>query len=162
MQEIAGQYIAWMTLDSVTAAAMKAEGQKRVLGAHIKCTFISAYFTKQCVERGVSGMSSKIGANAFLKGKPAFMADVIGAAIESGRNLAFKPFTPWAKDLPVLIGEGTGMFQPYGVTSDPIAQERADVYGLPSLGFAKKTIVHKPLAHSGFFVGSMVGFTNYW
>jgi hypothetical protein len=84
-----------------------------------------------------------------MDGKPAFVANVIGNAIESGRNLTFKPFTPWASELPVLIGEGTGMFQTYGVTSDPIAEERANVYKMPSLGFAKKTIVHKPMAASG-------------
>jgi hypothetical protein len=163
VQEIANQYIAFMTLDSVTAAAMKAEGQKRVLGAHIKCTFISAAYAKECIDRGVSNMStSKIGLEAFLHGKPKFAADVIGASIETGKNMAFKPFASWAKDLPTVIGEGTGMFQPYGVNVDPIAEERADVYRMPSLGFAKKTIVHKPMAHSGFFVGSMVGFTNYW
>jgi hypothetical protein len=51
VQEIANQYIAWMTLDSVTAAAIRAEGQKRTLGAHIKCVFQPAIHVKACVDR---------------------------------------------------------------------------------------------------------------
>jgi hypothetical protein len=158
VQEIAAQYVAWMTLDSVTAAAVRAESQQRKLGAHLKCTFLPATYVQQCIGQGMTNMHTE----TMTKGKPAFMAEVIGNAIEGAKSVVFAPFAPWCKELPVLVGEGTGMFQTYGVDEDVIAEERADVYSMPSLGFAKKTIVHKPLARSSFFVGSMVGFTNYW
>lgn len=97
-----------------------------------------------------------------LKAQPVGAA-IIGSSIQSGRTLPFKPFASYAKDLPVLIGEGTGMFQTLGVNVDVIQNERAAVYrGVPSLQFCKKTIVHQPGAESSFFVGSMVGFTSYW
>jgi hypothetical protein len=49
---IADQYIYFNSLDSVTAAAVKAEGQvKRKLGAHMKGQFMPAVYVKvSCVK----------------------------------------------------------------------------------------------------------------
>lgn len=82
------------------------------------------------------------------------------------RHAAVVPFyreEPDAHQLPILVGEGTGMFECYGLNVDPISGERSYVYShLPSLAVAKKPIVHPPHADSSFYVGSMVGLTPYW
>ncbi len=135
--EIAQQYIPWITLDSVTAAAIKIDEErgKRHLGAHMAVKFLPAIYVKECVERAT--------------GQPC--------------TLPFYPFSRDAVDLPILVGEGTGMFECWGIVVDPISGERVCVYrNMPSLAFAKKPIVHPPGVASTFYVGSMIGLTNYW
>jgi hypothetical protein len=79
-----------------------------------------------------------------------------------GSTLPFRPFPEEAHELPVLVGEGTGMYQVYG-QHDTIHNERTFVYQkMDSLRFAKKPIVHEPGAPSSFFVGQLKGFTDYW
>ena len=135
--EIALQYVPLITLDSVTAAAIKIDEErgKRKLGAHMAVKFLPAIYVKECVERATGQRCV----------------------------LPFYPFSADAQDLPVLVGEGTGMFECWGIETDPISGERVCVYrNMPSLGFAKKPIVHPPGVASTFYVGSMIALTNYW
>ena len=135
--QIALQYVPWITLDSVTAAAIKIDEErgKRKLGAHMAVKFLPGLYVKQCVERATG--------QACL--------------------LPFYPFSQDAANLPVLVGEGTGMFEPWGIEKDDVAGERLCVYRtMTSLSFAKKPIVHAPGVPSSFYVGSMIGLTNYW
>lgn len=147
MVRIARQYIPFVTLDSVMAMAIKAredEGRdktgKRQLGAHMAVKFINSPIVRECMERTDKQMGTSY-----------------------ARDVPFLPEEPDARDLPLLVGEGTGMFECYGLIIDPISGERSYVYShLPSLSFAKKPIVHPPHAASSFYVGSMVGLTPYW
>lgn len=170
IQEIANQYIGVMSLDTVTAAAVKddrddskAASHKRQLGAHIKANFLPAKWVKSRIEKGTKDMAGMVIGAGINGSVQELVSQVIGSSIDGSKTLLWKPFTAYADDLPVLIGEGTGMFQTLGVECDPIQGERVEVYtGLPSLAAFKKSIVHKPGAESSFFVGSMVGFTSYW
>lgn len=135
LQRICCQYIPFMSLDAVTAAAVGDHLGKKI-GAHMNVNFLSAHYVKECLDRAAPmGQKTKL---PFIKGET------------------------WSKHLPVLIGEGTGMFEPYGV-KDTVSKERSYVYGqCGSLKAFKKPIVHPPGAPSGFFVGSLLGFTDYW
>lgn len=134
LQRIGHQYVDFVSLDAVTSAAVHYGQTERKIGAHMNCNFLPAIYVKQCVER----------------------------AIGKTTDLPFRPFSEDAAQLPVLIGEGTGMFECYGI-SDTISAERNAVYrSMQSLKFAKKPIVHAPGAPSSFFVGSLEGFTPYF
>jgi len=161
LQDIAHQYVAIMTLDTVTAAAARAEDQEKKMGAHIKCNMFPKYYFNQCIQKGRKDMMGAIKTGRL--NHPAQAAAVIGNSIETSDRVLFTGLKPYGKDLPFLVLEGTGMFLPYGLENDPIQNERNVVYkGMPSLGFCKKPIVHPPGAPSTFFEGSMVGFSAEW
>lgn len=183
LQKICRQYVPILTLDSVTAAAVRAEGQPVKLGAHIKCVLISGHDFKKQLEKGIADMAPhhsaapggggkavSVGGGeavaALINGQMSeqeFASLVIGEGIAGAQNLPFEPFEPWAKDLPVLVGEGTGMFQTPNIIDDPVAAERSVVYrGMPSLGPFKKEIICPPGTNPAFYVGSMVWFTSYF
>ena len=146
LYRIAMQYVAFVTLDSVTAMAVKApedrgrdETGKRKLGAHMAVKFFPAPYVSDGMRR---------------------------TAEEEGRgqdNTPFVPFSADAEQLPIMVGEGTGMFECWGIESDPISGERNCVYlEMSSFAFAKKPIVHPPRSEFSFYVGSQIGLTNYW
>ncbi len=135
LQRIAHQYVDFVSLDAVTSAAVEYGQVKKKIGAHMNCNFLPAPFVKECLER---------------------------ASPDGKCTLPFRRFSKDAHELPVLVGEGTGMYECYGIR-DPIPGERNAIYrGMSSLKFAKKPIVHEPGEPSSFFVGSLEGFTPYW
>lgn len=215
LQEIATQYMAVMTLDSVMGAAV-GDG-KRKLGAHLKCNFFPAVFVKRQMEKAAADLSAvaqaaaaqiakrantagKIGRKAKVEdkavigmhmgqrigdsmaGRPGEFSvgkavaehigdtyleneriEVIGEAISGQSALPWKPVAPWADQLKVIIGEGTGMYETRDRTEDPLHEARVTVdKDMPSLRGMKKPLLHAPGARSPFFVGSMVGFTSYF
>jgi len=163
LQEVASQYIAIMTLDSVTAAAVRAEDQKQKMGAHIKCNLFPKHYFNQCVEKGRHDTQRAIRTNRTAYAQKMVSAMIGNSVDKVADKVCFANLKPWAKDCPFIVCEGTGMFLTYGVDHDDIHNERAMVYkGMPSLAFCKKPIVHPPGAKSNFFKGSMVGFSNEW
>ena len=83
-------------------------------------------------------------------------------------------------DLPFMIGEGTGMYEPLGY-DNPMAEAMRYVYQCPSLAPFKKPITHKRFGVTkqsvqrvnnaigdeqstigSFFVGSLIGMTDYF
>lgn len=144
---IARQYVPFVTLDSVMAMAIKAkedEGRdvtgKRKLGAHMAVKFINSCTVRESMQRTDAQMGTS-----------------------HARNIPFYPEEPDTHLLPLMVGEGTGMFECWGLIVDPISGERSYVYShLPSLSIAKKPIVHPPHVASSFYVGSMIGLTPYW
>ena len=106
---------------------------------------------------------SKVANDAGFKRKAGIIAATIGASVDTAKSLPFKPFSHDAKELPVLIAEGTGMFEPYGIERDPIEGPRNFVNKrMPSTSAGRKLIVRKPGKGNAFFVGSMLVFTSYW
>ena len=106
---------------------------------------------------------SKVANNAEFKRKAGIVAETIGASVDTAKSLPFKPFSHDAKELPVLIAEGTGMFEPYGMERDPIEGPRNFINKrMPSTSAGRKLIVRKPGKGNAFFVGSMLVFTSYW
>ena len=220
LREIATQYMAVMTLDSVMGAAV-GDG-KRKLGAHIKCNFLPAIWVKRQMEKAAADLSAvsqaaaaqiarratasggridrklkaqlngnravlgmhmgqPIGSHAAANhpgdfapgpapapvGEALYMEseriEVIGEAIAGQSALPWKPMTPWADQLKVIIAEGTGMYETRDRAKDVLHAARVAVdKSMPSLRGMKKPLVHAPGAESPFFVGSMVGFTSYW
>jgi len=74
---------------------------------------------------------------------------------------------PWPKDaekeedLPFLVGEGTGLYEPLGY-SNPLLPIMSYVYRAPSLEQFKKPILHPKGEPGSFFVGSLVGLTDFF
>lgn len=75
---------------------------------------------------------------------------------------------PWQEDIdttktyPFLVAEGTGIYDATGY-HDPAAQAKAYVYGnCRSLGPVKKPLGHERGETGAFFVGSLLGTTNYF
>ena len=158
LQEIATQYMAAMTLDSVTAAAVGDKSGK--MGAHIKCNLLPKLFVSQCVEKCNRDMDQAI-KSGRIRHDPHTVA-IIKECMQTAKRVPIgKGLKDWGRELPVLILEGTGMFQTLGVDHDTLEHERVAVYkGMPSLEFCKKPIVHPVGAASTFFCGSMLGFSS--
>ena len=73
---------------------------------------------------------------------------------------------PWPKDndnldLPFLVGEGTGLYEPLGY-KNPLLPIMAYVYRARSLEQFKKPILHPKGEPGSFFVGSLVGLTDFF
>lgn len=136
LQEIGLQYVPVMSLDAVHAAAVGDDMSNKV-GAHMNVNLLPAHYVKKCLQRSAPDGQSM-------------------------QHLPFRQETSWSKHLPVLIAEGTGMFEPFGF-NDTLQDERSYVYGgASSIRAFKKPIVHPIGAPSRFFVGSLLGFTDYW
>ena len=65
------------------------------------------------------------------------------------------------KDIPVLVGEGTGKFDPLG-DPDKYAQVRGAIYGLPIMSPFKKDILHAHGEESQFYMGHLLGITDFF
>lgn len=79
-----------------------------------------------------------------------------------GRQVAKTlPIDDVESDLPFLVGEGTGMYEPYGY-DNPLIEIMGYVYQAPSLEAFKKPILHRKGEPGSFFVGSLVGMTDYF
>lgn len=63
--------------------------------------------------------------------------------------------------LPFLVGEGTGMYECLGV-ENPLLPIMTYIYSIPSLEGFKKPITHRAGEPGNFFVGSLVGLTDYY
>ncbi len=68
---------------------------------------------------------------------------------------------PESHNFPFLVGEGTGMYECYGI-NHPLIELMQYVYTAPSLEGFKKPITHKPGEPGGFMYGSLVGMTDYF
>lgn len=138
MRQISQQYISMLTLAVVTAGQVNRASKEAPKGAHMYSHYLPAHYVKQCM-----------GAEAAAK-------------------LPWRePMPSWAAQLPTLVGEGTGMYEPLGrARSPPELQAYRQVFATPSLGAAlaefKKPIIHAPDEESTFFIGALVGVTNYW
>lgn len=78
-----------------------------------------------------------------------------------GKYLSQKVKWPDTDDYPFLTGEGTGKFDPLG-GPDEIAEQRQIIYSVPSTGGFKKDLTHPIGAPSSFYLGSLMGITNYF
>ena len=159
LQQIATQYMATMSLDSVTAAAVGDRGGK--MGAHIKCNLLPKMWVQQCIDKCNRDMQQAIDSKRIRHTDQTVA--IIKECINTSKTMrvAEGALHEWGRELPVLILEGTGMFQTLGVERDPLEHERIAVYkGMSSLEFCKKPIVHPIGAPSNFFCGSMLHFTS--
>ncbi len=79
-----------------------------------------------------------------------------------GRQIAKTlPIDEIESDLPFCVGEGTGMYEPYGY-DNPLIEIMGYVYQAGSLEAFKKPILHRKGEPGSFFVGSLVGMTDYF
>jgi hypothetical protein len=96
-----------------------------------------------------------------------FPQEMFRKALESTREgRLLSKNLPWDSDdpiegLPFLVGEGTGMYEPYGV-ENPLLPIMGYVYQCQSLEGFKKPITRKPGQTGNFFVGSLVGLMDYF
>lgn len=101
--------------------------------------------------------------------------DELNRTVE-GRRLTKSIQVEKMLDLPFMIGEGTGMYEPLGTDvyeavatvgagigkAIPLGNIMRYVYQCPSLAMFKKPIPHKKTQIGNFFVGSLVGMTPYF
>lgn len=132
MQKIAKNYIPMMSLDVVHGAKVADENAPK--GAHMNINFLSIDYVRKSLRNN-----------------------------EKGRYIESK--IQWPKktksNLPVVIGEGTGMYEPLGYHDD-LQEIRRYVYTMRSLQGFKKPITHERGSDSQFFLGSLLGMTNYF
>lgn len=112
MQRIVENYMNPMTLAAVNG--MQVRDQEAQLGAHMNNTFIP-------IEMFIGEMNKTREGREMLKTLPLPKDDEI------------------IKGLPLMIGEGTGMYEPLGF-KNPRLSVMSYVYQAPSLSFAKKPI----------------------
>lgn len=137
LQTMSKQYLAALSLDAVTAGQIRDASEQAPIGAHMNVMYLPTVFVKRAM--GVKGNNPH-------------------------PTLPFRVDQPYAHELPVLVGEGTGKFQPLG---EKLSKQRMDeisnaYMNMPSSDAFKKTIFHEPGAPGSFFIGSLVGYTNYW
>lgn len=131
-QSIAKQYVNPLSLDVVRGQQVSDSVQS--LGAHMNLNYIDQ--------------------NTFRKWM---------CTTREGRQLASK--LPWEPNemegLPFLVAEGTGLYEPYGVDL-PNASIMGYVYQCSSLEGFKKGITRKKGQTGNFFLGSLVGLTDFF
>lgn len=132
-QAIARHYVPPLSLDVVRGAQVS--DQVESYGAHMNDNFIPAKTFRQWMERGGT----------------------------EGKRLASR--LNWERDdgktYPFMVGEGTGMYESLGV-ENPLLPIMGYVYQLQSLDGFKKPITRKRGETGNFFVGSLVGLTDYF
>ncbi len=69
LQEVGHQYIAIMTLDNVTSAAVGDQGERK-RGAHLKCNFLPAIWVKECMDRAERNLKVFIFLSLFVFSSP--------------------------------------------------------------------------------------------
>lgn len=129
IQGIARNYTSFMTLCSVTSAAVGQSSQG--IGAHMNVFMLPNSYVKECIQRGSPEIANQFPFN------PAYMR----------------------RDLPVLTGEGTGVFESTKI-GDTMQRQRQLINSMPSMSCFKKSIVHKQGAASSFYLGALTGFTR--
>lgn len=149
IQSIMHQYMNPLSLDVVRGAQVNHVAQ---LGAHMNDNFIPIELFERWSNpkpRSGEGLDN-------------------GAPRGGGKDSVFpQSQSPSATGLgyPFMIGEGTGMYIPYGST--PLATSLAPVAryvfsNSPSMEGFKKPLEHKPKEIGSFFIGSLVGMTDYY
>jgi hypothetical protein len=132
MQSIARQYVPPLSLDVVRGAQVSDKVES--YGAHMNDNYIPAYMFKQWMEKTPEGrrLSKRLS----------------WEIVESSRP-------------PFLVGEGTGMYETLGF-KNPLRSLMGYVYNSESLEGFKKRITRDRGDEGNFFVGSLVGLTDYF
>lgn len=132
IQKILKQYVPPLSLDVVRG--MQVSDNTVNYGAHMNDNFIPQHMFRKAIENTREGRLIS-------------------------KNLQWEPNE--MDNLPFLVGEGTGMYEPYGIDL-PNAKLFGLVYQCPSLEGFKKLITRKPGVTGNFFVGSLVGLTDFF
>lgn len=131
MQDISKSYVNPLSLDAVRGMQVNEISH---VGAHMNDNFIP-------IEHFVGEMQKTRDGREMLKTLP-IPKDYV-------------------KDLPFMIGEGTGMYEPLGYNNPRLGVMKY-VYQSPSLSSFKKPISHDRNTVGSFFIGSLVGMTDYF
>ncbi len=134
LREIMNQYVPVFTLAAVRGAAVADDTEH--IGAHMNVNLIPAAKFRQWMS--VSREGRKLAS-----------------------TLPWEKPTAFSDQLPFLIAEGTGPYEPLGYT-DPYDNAKGYVYQVRSLAPYRKPIGHKYGETTSFFVGSLTGLTSYF
>ena len=135
MQHICRHYIPPLSLDNVRGQQVSDETTK--FGAHMNDNFIPVKTFQTWLNNTKEGR-------------------------QVNQGLSWDPLDDNLNDLPFLVGEGTGMYEPVGYNSPKIKVMRYIYMDAPSLNVYKKPILHKQGEPGQFFVGSLEGYTDYF
>ena len=139
LQNLSSHYAALQMLTVVHGAKI---GDEEGFGAHLCDVFVPIRKAEQMLEHTPQGRQ-------LLQMSKAPVAPV-AASIQ-------------AQDLPVLIGEGTGIIDPLGYDHDPLLEERKYVAcGLPSAAPFKREIPHIRGQESTFYHGFLLAISDQW
>jgi hypothetical protein len=135
LQAIARQYIGFRSLEVVRGQQV---ADHIGYGAHLNCNFISFAVLK-------AGLLRHPGGQAIVDALPwpAYMSNDTSI-------------------YPLLVGEGTGIYETLGVTIGEALNAMGYVYTQPSLATLKKPICHEREQSTAFFVAALVGVTDYF
>ncbi len=134
MQKIAEQYVDPLSLDVVRGAQVA--DQVDNFGAHMNDNYIPVPKFKEWLSTTREGRLL-------------------------AKELNWPEAHPEADHLPFLVGEGTGMYECYGL-DHPQVELMQYVYTCGSLEGFKKPITRQPGKSGGFMHGSLVGMTDYF
>lgn len=134
IQQISEQYIAYMSLDVVNGAQVVDEDAPK--GAHMNTNLVPIAQFREWMQQTRQG---KLNDSKLKKLYP--------------KNID--------KELPFLVGEGTGMLEPLGYDCKKM-NLMAYVYQLPSLKRFKKPILRRRGEAGAFLLGSLKGVTDYF
>ncbi len=134
MQKIAEQYVDPLSLDVVRGAQVA--DQVDNFGAHMNDNYIPVPKFKEWLETTREGRLLS-------------------------KELNWPEPHPEADDLPFLVGEGTGLYECYGL-EHPQVELMAYVYTASSLEGFKKPITRQPGKSGGFMFASLIGMTDYF
>lgn len=140
MQRISHSYINPLSLDVVRGAQVN---QVAHVGAHMNDNFIPLDMFYKEMRKTKDGR------------------ELIKEMSKPERPSIFKKSENLIEGLPFMIGEGTGMYEPLGI-ENPLMPVMSYVYQCPSLSSFKKPISHTRREIGSFFIGSLVGMTDYF
>jgi len=137
IQQIANEYLVLLSLDVVNGAHVQQKDAPK--GAHMNANLVPFYQFKQVLENSPEGK-------------------------KVSRELPWPTHIQWDAELPFMVGEGTGIYEPLGLDADKaLLPVKSYVYqGTPSMGTAKKPIGHARNEKTQFFLGSLLGMTPYF
>ena len=145
MQRISRQYVNPLSLDVVRGAQVN---QVAHVGAHMNDNFIPIDIFMKELQKTKDGR--ELAQQLTQPERPSIFNhndDRTSSSLEG--------------KLPFMIGEGTGMYEPLGYTN-PLMPIMQYVYQCPSLSSFKKPISHRKDQIGSFFIGSLVGMTDYF
>jgi len=134
VQQIANLYLSCLSLDAVRGAAVG--DNEAHIGAHMNENFIPIPMFRKWLERTREGKLLS-------------------------RKLPWPVVPKEYQDLPFMIGEGTGMYEPLGY-EDQNSNAHSYVYQMRSLSPYRKPIPHVKGKSTEFFIGSLTGLTDYF
>ena len=168
MQTILKRYVPFMCIEGVTSASAQNQHdieETVITGAHAAIKCLPLWYVQKCVanwnpNHPIADSSKRISFGVNTSHVPGGPFNYVPFAVKTDSNNNEKDTNSWEKDLPVLIGEGTGMLNSGGEKDPcPLAGFRRYVYASKATKCSKKHL-YPPKGTSPFYVAILFASTN--